>query len=788
MRAARRAWDELWDRYSASDPGLIRLLNALTTVGAILLTLSVLAGLGAAVTLLVAGAMSGMVASFAVSDPTPREQRTTLALGYLVALAVVGLGAELYRYRVASDLVFLVLIFTAVYVRRFGPRGTGTGLIGFQLFFVSQFTRTTPAVLPQMYGAITVAFCSAALVRFGLVRATPQRTLQRLRRAFRARLADLVDALSEVVGAAPGSRVEAQAAQRLHTRTARLHQCALMIQARLENGAADPRGASLIQRRVAEAEIAAERLSVLLLRALLQQPRTQDITLGLHLPMMLPVAPAPGAGDRRDRPEAVDETGPLPRDLGALRRLVVRQLPGEPVGPVPGDATERLLKYRDGVGLPDAEPADQDVYRAMGELARAVLGLRLVLDASADPEPDDPPSPDPVPGTGRGDESETTRSTEEMEAEDLSLQADEEGGEDRTGLRRPTTRAAFQVTAGSALAILGGELLSPQRWYWAVLTCWVVFLNTSSTGEILVKGYRRLAGTIGGVVAGIGLAELVGGNTWVAFALVILFIFGMFFTAPLSYMLMSFFVTAMLGLLYTLLHTYSTSVLLLRIEETLLGAACGLIAAVLILPTDTRSRTDDLLLGVFERLRATLSLSVAALSGHAPEGELLDSARELDTSLDALRGSLQPLTHPASPLRNRRRQARYVLGLLETCAYHARSLAATAGFVPTVLSGDPRLKEVGEQLDANLAVLAEFVRSEGRTRGRLTSAAAGLKPTASPAPPGPRDDVVTARVLRHLQRLDENILALGRPLGLGTASARRSGSAQRTGGAQRTRS
>lgn len=765
MRAARRAWDELWDRYSASDPGLIRLLNALTTVGAILLTLAVLSAFGTPVPLLVAGALTGMVASFAVSDPTPREQAITLGLGYLAALVVVGLGAELYRYRVASDLVFLVLIFSAVYIRRFGSRGTGMGLIGFQLFFVSQFTHVTPAVLPRMYGVMTVAFCASACVRFGLVRATPQRTLQRLRRAFRARLADLVDALTEVAGAAPGSRTEAQAAQRLHTRTARLHQCALMIQARLENGAADPRTASLIQRRIAEAEIAGERLSVLLLKALLQQPRAQDVTLGLHLPMTLPAPLLPEAAERSERPqgserpEPDDEARPMVRDLAALRRMVVRSTSAAQDESA-GASVERLLKYRDGVGLPDADPADQDVHRAMGELARAVLGLRLALGTSDEPE----------------DEPETTRSTEELEAEDVSLQADEDRSEERVGLDRPSTRTAFQVTVGSALAILGGELLSTQRWYWAVLTCWVVFLNTSSTGEILVKGYRRLAGTIGGVVAGIGLAALVGGNTWIAFALVILFIFGMFFTAPLSYMLMSFFVTAMLGLLYTLLHTYSASVLLLRIEETLLGAACGLIAAVVVLPTDTRSRTDDLLLDVFERLRSSLALSVAALGGHQPGDDLLDAARELDTALDKLRASLQPLTHPASPLRNRRRQARYVLGLLETCAYHARSLAATAGFVPTVLTGDPRLIEAGGQLDANLGVLSDFVRSEGGTRGRLSSAAPRFAPPADPAAPGPqgaRDAVVTARVLRHLQRLDENILALGRPLGLGSASAER---------------
>ncbi|WP_034091533.1 FUSC family protein [Streptacidiphilus albus] len=777
MGAVRRAWDDLWDRFSASDPGLIRLSSALNTVCGILLTLLVLAVAHTAVPLLVTGAMTAMVAAFAISDSRPRDQAVTLGLGFLAALAAVGLGAELYRYRVASDLVFLGLIFAAVYVRRFGPRGTGLGMIGFQLFFVSQFTHAAPSTLLKMYEVMAVAFAASAAVRFGLVRATPERTLHRLRRAFRARLAALVDVLVEIAGAEPGSRADVQAIDLLHTRVARLHQCALMIQSRLEHGTADPRTASLIQRRIAEAEIAAERLGLLLLRAVRLGPdlAATDVTLSLHLSTLLPASvpadpeAAPGAeGAAADR---------LVRELRELRLLVVRATPGT-LAPGAAEVGERMLGYRDDEALPEGTPAVQDVYRGLGDLARAMLGLRLTLEEE--------------PAASEDDSPETARSREELEAEDISLQADEDVSHEPTGIDRPTTRAAFQVTVGSALAILGGELLSAQRWYWAVLTCWVVFLNTSSTGEILMKGYRRLAGTIGGVVAGIGLAALVGGHTWSAFALVVLCIFGMFFTAPLSYMLMSFFVTTMLGLLYTLLHTYSASVLLLRIEETLLGAVCGLIAAVAILPVRTRRRTDDLLVDVLEKLRGTLEQTVAALSGGRP-GDLLDAARELDTALDTLRGSVQPLTHPASPLRSRRRRAGYILGLLETCAYHARSLAATAGFVPSALHADPRLADAGRQLDANLEVLADFVRSGGKSRGRLDGSALAPRPDQPPVVPAAsttpttptlpavpavptlpavpvrNDPLVTVRVLRHLQRLNESILGLGRPLGLGPA-------------------
>lgn len=181
-----------------------------------------------------------------------------------------------------------------------------------------------------------------------------------------------------------------------------------------------------------------------------------------------------------------------------------------------------------------------------------------------------------------------------------------------------------------------------------MLTCWVVFLNTASTGEIIIKGYRRLVGTVLGVIAGVALAGLVGNHTWTAFALILLFVFAMFFTAPLSYALMSFFVTAMLGLLYTLLNTYSLDVLILRIEETALGAACGIIAAALVLPVHTDRRTDDLLGTVLTKLDEVVAASVDQLSG-GPATDLLGLSRDLDTALDDLRASTRPLTHPITP-------------------------------------------------------------------------------------------------------------------------------------------
>ncbi|MEY9810424.1 FUSC family protein [Streptomyces albogriseolus] len=734
MKAAgRRSGTWLRDHLAASDPGLLRLTAGLRTVGAIALTLAVLAPTGAEITHLVAGAMTSMAATFAIRERRRGAQAVTLALGLPVALVSVSLGALLSERVVVGDVFAVALVFCAVYGRRFGDRGMTLGLIGFQMYFVSLFVGATPGQLPALWAVMTVGFACSALVRFAVVPVTPAGLLARLRQAFQVRLARLVSAQIALLDAGPDEADKAL--EEVREGTARLHETALMIQSRLEEGTPDEPTARLVQRRVADAEIAAERLGLLLLSA---RSAERADTLTLHLPG----APAPEVG-RLPGPE--EATALLRRDLRALRALVLRT--GR-AGAGVAQVRNRLLGYRDEENLPAGSAPVRDVFRGIGEAARAVMGLRIALDGPQD-ESDDSPA--------------TARSREELDAEDAAIDAEEaEEAEEAKGLQRPTTRAAVQVSVGSALAIAGGELLSTDRWYWAVLTCWIVFINTASTGEILVKGYRRLLGTVFGVVAGILLAGLVGGNTVLAFALVLALIFAMFYTAPLSYTLMSFFVTAMLGLLYTLLHTYSWEVLVLRVEETALGAVCGVVAAALVLPVRTDRRTNELLVTVLERLSDVTDAAVAQLSG-GPADELLDKARELDQALGDLRSATKPLTHPVTPLRARRTTARYVVALLETCAYHARSLAATAQLLPThpSIAADPRLRGAAGRTVRNIRTIAARVSDDEVTAPVETGPSIASLLADDDAS---RYGRITGRVLRHLERLDEAVVGLARPL------------------------
>ncbi len=147
------------------------------------------------------------------------------------------------------------------------------------------------------------------------------------------------------------------------------------------------------------------------------------------------------------------------------------------------------------------------------------------------------------------------------------------------------TRQAVQVGVATSLAIVGGELISPSRWYWAVIAAFVVFAGTTSRGDVLSRGWQRVVGTIGGVVAGMVLALLVGGQPLPALVLLFACMFLALYLVRISQALMAFWITAVLALLYGLIGQFSVETLVLRIEETAVGAALGILAAFLVLPS-----------------------------------------------------------------------------------------------------------------------------------------------------------------------------------------------------------
>ncbi|MET8573505.1 FUSC family protein [Streptomyces sp. NPDC005012] len=151
-----------------ADPGLIRLRFASRGVLGIALAVTACGLLGHDIAGMATGGLAALLVLFTVTDPTVRGQAVTVALQPAVGLPVLAAAALLHDRPVAGGLVFVAIGGLGVYARRWGPRGHTLGAFAFMCFFVAQFARTTPAVLPSLCAAVLVSVAVAAAVRFGL--------------------------------------------------------------------------------------------------------------------------------------------------------------------------------------------------------------------------------------------------------------------------------------------------------------------------------------------------------------------------------------------------------------------------------------------------------------------------------------------------------------------------------------------------------------------------------------------------------------------------------------------
>ncbi|MBC9717507.1 FUSC family protein [Streptomyces sp. TRM66268-LWL] len=321
------------------------------------------------------------------------------------------------------------------------------------------------------------------------------------------------------------------------------------------------------------------------------------------------------------------------------------------------------------------------------------------------------------------------------------------------GLARATTRQAFQAAAACTFAVALGQLVSGERWYWAVGTAWWIFVNTASRGETLVRGFRRVLGTVIGIAAGLLIAVPLHGEPAPTAALVAVCVFGIFYTAAVSYTWMMLAVTVMAGLLYGLLGVLSPGLLALRVVETGVGALGAFLAVLLVLPVTTHATTDGWIQRALHCVHACTSEAAARLAGR-PDADPARYVTELESLLGKVRLSLAPLVHPLSPLRARKARARQVLELLDRCAHEVRGLASVAADPDA--SHDARLAAACWRVEAAVQALTAPATPVSRTEEQ---------PVAAPHSTGGEP------ALAHLHGLEQALKALAAPLGSPAASA-----------------
>ncbi|WP_138908001.1 FUSC family protein [Streptomyces chryseus] len=319
-----------------------------------------------------------------------------------------------------------------------------------------------------------------------------------------------------------------------------------------------------------------------------------------------------------------------------------------------------------------------------------------------------------------------------------------------TGLARITTRQAVQVAVAGAFALVVGQVLSEGRWYWAVGAAWWIFVNTASRGETLLRGFRRVLGTVVGIVAGLLLAVPLHGALAPTAALVAVCVFAIFYTAPVSYSWMMLAVTLMVSLLYGLLGALEPSLLALRLAETGVGALGAALAVAFVLPVTTHSATHAWIERAVHCVHGCTTTAARRLAGD-PDADPAPLAAQLEVVIGRARLSLAPLVHPLNPLRARKARARQVLALLDDCAREVRGLASVAA--------DPQASH-----DARLA--AACWRVEAAVEALVSP---GGRPDAAPAPGAQAASAqhhhpTAEAALRHLHGLERVLTELATPL------------------------
>ena len=192
----------LWTLLRLSDPDLGRLrkgLWATLSAGlAALLTSQLARLLGEPATVTLVGTLVAMMASQLATDSQLREQRLSTVLMALPATVAILIGTLVAGNALLGGAAFALTIFLATAARRFGPRGTALGMIGFFAFFNALFFHARPAQLPALVGAVWLGVGIAFGVRFLLLPDRPQRDFGRILRSFHQSIDVLLGQLADL--------------------------------------------------------------------------------------------------------------------------------------------------------------------------------------------------------------------------------------------------------------------------------------------------------------------------------------------------------------------------------------------------------------------------------------------------------------------------------------------------------------------------------------------------------------------------------------------------------------
>jgi uncharacterized membrane protein YgaE (UPF0421/DUF939 family) len=655
------------------------------------------------------GAILAMISGFGVSMmPTARSQLVTLLFLPLPLLLTLAGGLALH-VRVLSLASLAVVLAIGTWCRRFGPRGFNGGVLAFMGAFLGFFIQDY--VKLSQFGWLAAEIWLGALVaiavHFALFRPRPGRAVRSMQRSYAARARDVASEITDLYESTvqaghhggDNDRNRQRADRALQRQLLRLNETALLIDARLDDPAAVPPGwnAAALHQRLFDAEV------------------------GLSNVARFAMALA-----ARSLPASV--TTPAGR---ALQHVRDADFPGAAA------AAEAIQPLLDTPRLTDTDRIL--LHRFATSLTEFAAAIEKFRQDPADQAPDDLPADSSTEDPAQPFQSQVTVFGGWLPGSAfIAGQASQEQGGpgliERIRLA-PYARIAIQMGIAVGGAIVAGDALSGRRFYWAVIAAFITFMGANTAGEQLRKSTFRVAGTIVGVIAGSVLAHLVGDRVWLQLVVVLVALFCGLYLFRVNYTFMTIGITVMVSQLYVELGEFSNSLLLLRLEETAIGAGVAMATVLLVLPLRisrvARVAAREELTALGDLIDRSLDRLADPVSGHGSDLELRAAARRVDTAHQALVATVWPLRTPVLG-----RLATRIRGFLATTTaarHYARNL---------LLDSSTRYAD----LDA--AAVAELAAARQQIAGSIGSITAALDPAAlDPAAP----DAVTSPAREYVR-------------------------------------
>lgn len=563
-----------------------------------------------------------MVSGLSVSEDDRRKAALTFLILPFLASGSVALGAVLSPHRILADSVFVLIVFAATTLRRRGPRWSAGGFLAFMTFFFSQFLHAVPQQVPWLALSATIGVTVAAALRLVVLPERPDRALRRLLQALEGQTGALLDAAIDVLRT---PEVPPRIRRRAVAASGDLNRVALLVEEQL--GIGPPDETESLRDRVFMLEVAAAH-TVSAVRAAVREGLSED------------------------------ERADLAREIAGVSRAVRSGRSPGTLGRWAQSVRAEERQAGEGGGSPYR--GARHVRRALAELADAAAALQR------DDRDKDPLG---VWGDGDGDDSEG----DDREGDDHGADEPDEDAPDQSGSDSQRTdphlglKQGVQATVAVALAIAVGELLSPSRWYWAAIAAYIVFVGADTRGATIRRAVARTVGTTAGLMGGLLVAALISGSKPAALVLIFVLLFAAWWLQPVSFFASSICVTIVLALLYVLLGTYSGHLLLLRVEETAVGAVLGGVAALILVPARSspvvRIAEADVLDRIAELVR---TVRAGRSSGNA--------LRELDSAFQDLRDVARPVAKGVPGTAARQVEQRVFA--LSAASYSARMLVS----------------------------------------------------------------------------------------------------------------